>query len=109
MQFLLDAQLPPGLAACLRDVGLDALHVSDAGLGAATDAQIWAFALERGAVIVIKDGDFAARARATAKGPGVIWIGLGNTTNRALWDKLGPMTAEITRALEAGERIIEVR
>ena len=109
MEFLLDAQLSPGLAAHLRNAGHSALHVADAGMRGAADGRIWEFALDRGAVIVTKDGDFAARARATAEGPAVVWIRFGNTTTRELWNRLGPLIADISRALEDGERIIEIR
>lgn len=108
MRFLVDAQLPPALAQRLGEKGHFAAHVMDVGLDVATDRQIWAYASKRGAVLVTKDGDFADLARTEVQGAAVVWIRLGNTTNRALWRVLEPVLAEIIEGLGRGERLIEV-
>jgi predicted nuclease of predicted toxin-antitoxin system len=108
LRFLIDAQLPPALASHLIAIGHEAEHVNEIERGVATDAEIWAYAIEAGAVIVTKDEDFAALARDDPSGAPVIWIRLGNVTNRALWAALEPLLAEIVEALEAGERLIEI-
>ena len=45
MDFLVDAQLPPGLARWLADQGHSAQHVNDLGLAGAEDSVIWNHAL----------------------------------------------------------------
>jgi predicted nuclease of predicted toxin-antitoxin system len=61
MRFLVDAQLPIALAQWLVSNGLEASHVSDVGLQAASDQDIWNFAVVNSAIIISKDEDFAQR------------------------------------------------
>lgn len=58
MRFLVDANLSPVVAACLRDRGQDAVHVSDVGLLTASDRQILAWAADDERVILSADSDF---------------------------------------------------
>ena len=108
MGFLIDAQLPPGLARWLTDNGYPSKHVSDLDLGEASDDRIESKARETKAVLWSKDSDFADRAR---RRPGlqVVWVRLGNTTNVALQDKLAPHLPRIRTALRDGEPLIEIR
>jgi predicted nuclease of predicted toxin-antitoxin system len=108
LRFLIDAQLPPMLATHLVAEGFKAEHVNRVGLGAADDARIWAYAVEHRAVLVSKDGDFAASARRSRTGPQVIWIRFGNVTNRALWSALQGALNEIVEAFNSGDRVIEL-
>jgi predicted nuclease of predicted toxin-antitoxin system len=108
LRFVVDAQLPPALAAHLSAQGFKAEHVNRIGLGPAEDSDIWAYAIEHRAVLITKDGDFAALARRSPAGPQVVWIRLGNVTNRALWSALRHALAEIVDALGSGDRVIEV-
>ena len=109
MTFLIDARLPPALAHWLARQGHTAQHVDDLGLRSAEDAVIWEHALSTGAIIVTKDEDFAERTARTANGPVIVWLRLGNATNRALLQWLTPRWAQITSLLDAGNRLIEVR
>jgi len=77
--FLIDAQLPPSLAAALRDAGYKAVHVGDLDLQGATDLQIWNEAVSRTAVLVTKDRDFSLLRAASSDGPTILWIRVGNT------------------------------
>jgi len=108
IRFLVDAQLPPGLAGRLMARGFPAEHVNRVELGIASDNAIWQYAARAGATLVTKDEDFVALARREAAGPRVVWIRIGNISNDALWRTLEPLLDEITQALNAGERIIEV-
>lgn len=108
MGFLIDAQLPPGLARWLAENGHPAKHVSDLDLGEASDDRIEATAREMNAVIWSKDGDFADRAR-QRPGLQVVWVRLGNTSNTVLQTKLAPHLAMIRAALKDGESLIEIR
>ena len=108
MDFLIDAQLPPGLARWLAKSGCSSKHVYDIDLGGASDDQIEAKARETKGVIWSKDADIADRAR---RSPGlqVVWLRLGNTTNTALQAKLARHLPAIEAALRDGESLIEIR
>ena len=108
MRFLVDAQLPPGLARWLTAEGYPSDHVNDLGIGPATDSRIEAEARRLGAVIWSKDVDFAERAR-VRPGLQVVWLRLGNTTNAALRAQLAPRLETVAAALTAGETLIEIR
>lgn len=109
MIFLVDAQLPPALARWLTELGHAAEHVDDVGMRDAEDIVIWNDALLRGAVIVTKDADFAERTARTPTGPVILWLRIGNATNRVLMNWLTPRWEEVTDHLKAGDRLIEVR
>ena len=108
MRFLIDAQLPLGLARWLTAEGYPADHVSNLGIGPATDSRIEAEARRLGTVIWSKDEDFAERAR-LKPGLQVVWIRLGNTTNASLRAQLTPRLEAVAAALAAGETLIEIR
>ncbi len=109
MKFFVDAQLPPGLARWLTEIGHSAQHVAELDLGDAEDAVIWERALDQNAVIVTKDEDFAERHAHFGDGPTVIWLRIGNSTNRTLLLWLEPRWDEIMELLGNGNRLIEVR
>lgn len=108
MRFLVDAQLPPALARWLTDRGHAAEHVSDRGMAAADDRDIWEYARATAAVIITKDGDFAARRALAAAGPTVVWIRLGNTRRRELLAWFAARLPMVLEALERGESLIEI-
>lgn len=83
--------------------------MTEIGLGEAPDERIWAHAAETRAVLLSKDDDFAQLARRSDRAAAVVWIRLGNTTSKALWQALAPVLPEIIEAVEQGERLIEVR
>jgi predicted nuclease of predicted toxin-antitoxin system len=109
MRFVIDAQLPPGLAARLISLGHQAEHVTQISLQTSDDVEIWRYAIRHGAVIVTKDEDFVSLGRREPSSPPVVWIRLGNTTNRALWRAVEPLLPEILDALSLGEKLIEIR
>lgn len=108
IRFLIDAQLPPGLARRVSRRGYPAEHVNRVDLGVATDAAIWRHAARTGATLVTKDEDFVALAGRKPDGPRVVWIRIGNISNDALWRTIEPLLDEIVEALTSGERIVEV-
>lgn len=109
MRFVVDAQLPPSLAAVLQREGHDAVAVRDIGLRDASDSDIWAHCVQSGQVIVSKDDDFARRVRDTTTGPSVVWLRVGNSSTRALEAWFVPLLPAIVEQLHAGERLVEVR
>jgi predicted nuclease of predicted toxin-antitoxin system len=105
--FLVDAQLPPSLAEALRQAGREAVHVIDLGLLAATDQEIWDEAISRSAVLVTKDRDFPLRRAARSDGPAILWVRVGNISNRKLIELALQALPAIIEAIERDEAVIE--
>jgi len=108
MRFLIDAQLPPALARWLGAQGLEAAHVGDLGMQAASDNAIWEHARTTAAVIVTKDEDFAQRKVLTDEGPAILWVRLPNTRKRDLLAWFEMVLPDVLAALERGETLVEV-
>jgi predicted nuclease of predicted toxin-antitoxin system len=107
--YLVDAQLPPVLAAWLRDAGSEgAQAVRDVGLRDASDEEIWGWARTHEMVVVTKDADFAISSQRDPTGPQVVWLRLGNATNAFLREWFLPQLPKIDALLTAGERLVEV-
>lgn len=109
MKFLIDAQLPPGLARTFVDAGHDAQHVFDIGLHTATDRAILEFATRNSAIIVTKDQDFAVRRLSGAHGTPVVWIRVGNCSRGELVRWFMPLLPQIAALIDSGEVVIELR
>jgi len=109
MRFLVDAQLPPALARWLGEHGCAATAVRDVGLPESDDGSIRNFAVTGDWVLITKDEDLVERALDSAEGAPIVWLRIGNCTNRVLFACLEPLLPEILRQLESGQRIIEVR
>jgi predicted nuclease of predicted toxin-antitoxin system len=108
IRFVIDAQLPPGLAIRLGERGYLAEHVNRVGLGAAGDVAIWEYTRRNRATLMTKDEDFVALARREPSGPQVVWIRIGNISNDVLWTAISAALDEILESIEAGEQIVEV-
>lgn len=106
MRFLVDAQLPPALAGWLVSRGHEAQHVLEIFEASAPDTVIAGASRESGSVVISKDADFL---QLQVDGmPPVIWVRLGNSTNRVL---LGLFEAEWPRVADAlgrGEAVVEL-
>ena len=110
MKILVDAQLPPALAQWLCAAGHEAVHVEKVGLRNSDDNALWTYALENDAVVITKDEDFAARAeRSAPPTPLIVWLRVGNATNRALRAWVELRLSGIIRLIEEGNRLVEVR
>ena len=108
MKFIIDAQLPPSLAAALRQLGCDAVAVREIGLRDAKDAAIWNYSLQNNGVILTKDEDFAERCMARNQAPAVIWLRIGNATNPELLGWFMPQWPSMLARLQVGDKLIEV-
>jgi predicted nuclease of predicted toxin-antitoxin system len=108
VKFLVDAQLPPALAHWLRASGHEAHHIEDVGLRNAGDHAIWTHAMETASIILTKDEDFAERAARTTATPIIVWLRVGNATNRTLQAWLASRLPDILRLLDDGHRLVEV-
>lgn len=109
MRFLIDAQLPPGLAKRLEAAGHEAAHLHDVMNPDATDLHVAAEADRRHAILVSKDEDFVDLSQRGILTVPLLWIRCGNVTNVRLWQVLEPLLPRIEYALASGERIVEVR
>ncbi len=107
MKFLIDAQLPPALCGWLRERGHEAVHVSEIGMIAASDAEIAVRAEADGAVLVSKDEDFVTLRLLDRFA--FLWLRCGNASNRALVAWLEPRWVQVEALLSSGERFVEVR
>jgi len=96
------------LARRLQQAGQKAEHVLDLDLGQSPDNDVWRYAEKNEAVIVSKDEDFAQWVMSGRRGPKVVWLRVGNCTNAELVDWLLPVWPDVVRALESGERLVEV-
>lgn len=106
--FLIDAQLPPGLARHLVAAGHRAEHVFELDLNAAADHVIARVAEARQAILITKDQDFVEMARSGRLDCPLLWVRLGNVTNAALWASLEPLLDEILSAFALGESVVEL-
>jgi predicted nuclease of predicted toxin-antitoxin system len=106
VRFLVDAQLPPSLAAILRASGHDAVHLFDVAPVNADDAAIWQLATNDHRVIVTKDEDFASRSKLAPGGPQVVWLRVGNCSRAELRAWLEPLLPSITQSLQQGDRLV---
>lgn len=107
MKFLVDAQLPPALCLWLAERAGDAVHVADVLEGETPDLTIAAYATAECRVLVTKDDDFALRH--SAPDLQILWLRIGNASNRRLSSWLDGRRPAIVAALESGETIVEVR
>jgi len=108
-RFLIDAQLPPGLARALTQAGYPSRHLQDIGMLAASDRAIWEYAVRESTVIITKDGDFTGFPKPGLGSAAVVWLRVGNTARDPLVQWLLPLMPEIAAALEAGEMLLEIR
>ena len=109
MRFLVDAQLPPALARWLGEKGYSATAVRDAGFLKSDDGSLRNFARDGGWILITKDEDFADDEIGFHTGPSVVWLRIGNATNRVLFAWLDSILPEIIHQLESGQTLIEVR
>jgi predicted nuclease of predicted toxin-antitoxin system len=108
VKFIVYAQLPIALTRFLRNRGHIATHVFDVGLAGADDSPIWDRAIAETEVIVTKDEPFPIRRILTTAGPQVVWLRIGNCSNRALISWFDSVWGDVETRLLAGDRLIEV-
>jgi predicted nuclease of predicted toxin-antitoxin system len=76
VKLLFDQNLSRRLVGTLSIDYPESSHVTEVGLGTATDAEIWTYAGEHGFVIVSKDSDFRQLAFLHGPPPKAIWVRL---------------------------------
>lgn len=105
----LDNHLPPALASWMR-VALDVecFPIRDLNLQRASDIEIFMSARGAGAVVVTKDGDFAALVGQHGPPPQVVLVTCGNTSNARLREVVEAGWATVRSMLEQGEPLVEL-
>jgi predicted nuclease of predicted toxin-antitoxin system len=109
VKFLIDNQLPTALAKYLCSKGHDSQHVLNVGLASAKDKEICKYAAEHCLVVVTKDEDFSRQAIQPGAAIQVVWVRLGNCRKTTLLTAFDSLLPSIVAALEAGDRLIEIR
>ena len=109
MKLLVDNQLPVALARHLSSLGHECEHVEAVNLDAASDAEIWQYASQRGSVVVSKDEDFLYLASGAESAARFLWVRLGNCRTSALIEAFDRLWPRIEQALLSGERVVEIR
>jgi predicted nuclease of predicted toxin-antitoxin system len=108
MRFLVDAQLPIGLARMLQRQGHEAEHVADLGMMQTPDKLIWAWAKQNESIIISKDEDFVILHNSDENPVRLVWIRVGNTRRKELlawFERLLPLVEE---KLTTGELLVEL-
>lgn len=78
MSFLIDMPLPPGLAAWLRDQGLEAVHASEIEMSGATDEALLAYVRANDMIVITADLDYPRLlAHTQEEGPGIVLFRYG--------------------------------
>ena len=109
MRFLLDVHMPPRLAREFTSLGHECLQVRSLLPLTSTDITIADKANELSAVMVSKDADFVdLRERGVLKVP-LVWVRLGNVTSILICSEFQHRIPAICTAIEAGERLVEIR
>jgi predicted nuclease of predicted toxin-antitoxin system len=68
---------------------------------------IWDEAISRSAVLVTKDRDFPIRRAASDDGPAILWVRVGNISNRTLIELALQALPAIIDAIERNETVVE--
>lgn len=109
MKFLVDNQLPAALAKLLVSRGQEAIHVLEVGLDAAKDDEVRNHAVKNSMVLITKDEDFSRRASRPDASVQVVWVRLGNCRKAGLFSALDSVLPQLLAALEAGNKLVEIR
>ncbi len=106
MKFLIDMNLPPSWALLFEKSGFEAVHWSKVGIDTAQDAQIMAWAKERGLIVFTHDLDFGKLLALTeASGPSVIQIRSPHVLPRISGEAVVTAIRQFRTELEAGALI----
>ena len=97
------------LAPWLRaEFDVEAEAVRDLGLRDAQDLEIFEAARKASAVMVTKDRDFVDLVERLGSPPQVLWLTLGNTSNRHLRQLFSAKLQQALGLLQRGEPVVEL-
>lgn len=95
MSLLFDQNLSRRLPALLAAEFPGADQVFLAGLAAADDRTVWAYAAAHGLTVVSKDADFTTLSAALGPPPKVVWLRVGNGPTRDVVALLRARAADV--------------
>ena len=105
----IDAQLNPKIAGWIKEhYSIQSVALHDLGLRDATDRQIFEAARLNSAIVMTKDSDFVDLVMRYGHPPQIIWITIGNTSNKKLKEILTKTLHQAIDLLKAGEPIVEI-
>jgi predicted nuclease of predicted toxin-antitoxin system len=104
----IDAQLPPSLARAQPGSRGASLPSDRPGLAGCRDEAIYAAARAAADIVVTKDSDFVRLLERHGPPPKVLWIALGNVSNRELTRILSVRWEKIRAHFESGEPLVEL-
>ena len=88
MKLLFDENVSPKLVDHLTLEFPGSVHITDVGLRAAEDHQVWEYARAHAFAIVSKDTDFRERSFVEGFPPKIIWLDVGNAGTAAIAELL---------------------
>ena len=103
MKFLVDAQLPKSLARFLRARGFDAIHTLDLPRQNVTDDdEITRLSVAEKRIVISKDSDFYDSYTARQQPYKLLYLTVGNISNRDLLDLFDKNLLLIVHSLQSG-------
>lgn len=97
------------LAKAISDAGHKAVHVAQALKLDAEDTEIWELAKRNSLIIISKDEDFAKCSKQIIDSPVVVWVRVGNISNKKLLKWFEKLLPQIIELIELGDTLIEIR
>jgi len=108
MKFLLDAQLPKKISEFLNWKGYDSIHTLDLpDKNRTKDIQINDISIEQSRIVISKDLDFVESLLVSDKPYKLIYIAVGNVSNKELLEIFGKNIEKIVKCIEDA-RLIEI-
>lgn len=109
-EFWIDAQLSPSLALWINQnfENVQAKSLRSLGMRDATDRTIFFEAKKQNAVIISKDADFIKLLEEYGPPPRIIWVTVGNSSNRQMRDLLTNNFTTMINMLAKEEKLIEI-
>jgi len=109
MRFLVDAQLPIGLARMLEQHGHQSKHVADLMMMETSDRDIWKWAKQSKSILISKDEDFVILHCADEQPVPLIWVRVGNTRRKELLEWFERLLPLIEEKIISGELLVELK
>lgn len=102
-KLLVDMCVDRRVSSGLRDLGHDAVHVGEIGMGSATDHEVMEFAAKEARIVVTHDSDFAQfLARSGAEAPSIVRVRMPTAALTEVTAAVASALAAATEELETG-------
>lgn len=110
MKIWLDAHLSPAIAKFLNEeFYVRAVSLRSVGLRDSEDEAIFMKAKEADVVFFTKDGDFVELLERFGSPPKIVWLRVGNTSNREMKRIFSSSFKSIVDLLGSGNDLVEVK